>query len=54
MPARKKRETAITKGCANCKAILVVTEAEGHKRAKKIPAVTNGIFLLVPFFNDYF
>lgn len=54
MPARKKRETAITKGCANCSAILVVTEAEGHKSAKKIPAVINDIFLLLPFFNDYF
>ena len=38
-PPTKKRMIAIVKGCANCNAILVATEAEGHNIAKKIPAI---------------
>jgi hypothetical protein len=33
----KKRATAITKGCADCKAILVAAEAEAHSTAKINP-----------------
>jgi len=55
-PAMKKREVAITKGCADSNPILVATEADDHKTAKAIPAATNfhsgdlpgdAIFLLV-------
>ena len=54
IPAKKKRITAITNGCAYCKPILVVTEADGHKRANKIPAISNLIFLLKDIFKLFY
>ena len=45
-PAIKKRDTAITNGCADCSAIFVAVEAEAHKNAKAIPIQINFQFIL--------
>ena len=41
MLAIKKRVTAITKGWADSKPILVAAEAEDHKMAKQMPAISS-------------
>ena len=52
MLAIKKRVTAITKGWADCKPILVAAEAEDHKMAKQIPAISSLKLFSDLFFND--
>ena len=42
-PARKNLVTAITKGCADIKPILVAADAEDQRIANKIPAAVNFI-----------
>ena len=39
--AKKKRETAITKGWADCSPNLVAAEADDHKMANMIPIQMN-------------
>lgn len=51
-PAIKKRVTAIIKGCALCKPILVAADADAHRIAKQIPAVSSLILLGLLFFNE--
>jgi hypothetical protein len=41
-----KRISAITRGCASKRPILVAVEAEAHRMANKIPAPTQLTFLL--------
>jgi len=52
MPARKKRVTAITKGCADSNPIFVAADADDQRNAKPIPAAISLRLFADLFFND--